>query len=80
MVTLSRCLTCPRSGRGWERARWEPLPSRGMPGWDGDVSEGGPVSLSVHQCLVGPGGGEAGCAKGKAVYKEGGKYEGLKAI
>lgn len=70
----------PRLRSQLERAQWEPVPSRWIPGWDRDVSEGGRVSLSMHQCLVGPGGGEAGCAKGKAGYKEGGKYEELKAI
>jgi len=59
-----------------ERAWWEPSPSHRILGWDGDVLEGGPISVVMHQSLVGR---EARCAKGKAGYKEGGKYEELKA-
>lgn len=51
---------------GWERVWWEPLPSHGTLGWDGDVSMVGPVSLSMCECLVCLGGREAGCAKAKA--------------
>lgn len=79
----SRPVLLPDTSTLWtqlERAHWEALPSCWVLVWDGDVLEGGPVSLPVHHCRVGPGGGGAGCAKGKAGYKEGGKYEELKAI
>lgn len=55
-----------------ETAQWKSVLSLFISGWDRDV-ECGPISLSVHQYLVGPGDGEASCAKIKAGYKEEGK-------
>lgn len=59
----------PTSQTWLETAQWKPVPSLFIPGWDRDALECGPLSLSMHQYLVGPGGGEASCAKGKAGYK-----------
>lgn len=79
----SHCVLLPHlpTIQTWlEIAQWKPVLSLFIPGWDRDALECGPISLYMHQNLVGLRDGEASYAKGKAGYKEGGKYEELKAI